>query len=451
MTFIDNSAKTNWKFIGTIASIVVLIGGGVYYFSRQIPETGKLPEIPTAEDTINPEEIVNPLEEEPLLISEEDEVSGKCVTIFQHGSPHAKINIYFYESGFNSDPQIYNNYVENVIAKIFGGSFEGESFLGIEPFKSLKNEFNVFSYTNETNDNKQIYNLVTQDLKQSCPDFAAPYDWGASDGNYNIIVFPSKDEGWPGGSRTNNRLNETTMRLSAADTIFLNGINLSNLDSDPLAHELGHRIGFFDEEYAFFDLYLGAKSIHPNIDSFSCTKWCQGVNTQSACYQQYTKWLDCFETKFIEKSNDVQDILQENNLNYTIPGDYSWWGVCFSTKNIYICGQKIADIVVSHIKPEIQGLSELPDQEWVSNWEYCKNQYPNVAGISACDMGLSCGQDIGCYAGTSFSRFLPSVEDQFIMGRDTRTADKFNKHDEEILRYNILNKIRYIDIENIER
>ena len=35
MTFIDNSAKTNWKFIGIVAVIAILIGGGILALSLQ--------------------------------------------------------------------------------------------------------------------------------------------------------------------------------------------------------------------------------------------------------------------------------------------------------------------------------------------------------------------------------------------------------------------------------
>ena len=35
MTFIDNSAKTNWKFIGIVAVIAILIGGGILVLSSQ--------------------------------------------------------------------------------------------------------------------------------------------------------------------------------------------------------------------------------------------------------------------------------------------------------------------------------------------------------------------------------------------------------------------------------
>ena len=468
----DNFYNRGQSLIGIIIVLVAvgLISGGLYYYlSRQIPEVPKISEktptgeivgpeekptlpeektTPTPETTTPPSETVLPTPTPEKKV----EFSGKCTAIFENGSPVDKINIYFYENGFNSDSdlQLYNNYVGKVTAKIFGGSFGGENFPGIEPFKSLKNEFNVFSYADKMNDNRRAFHLGIQDLKQTRSGFVAPTEWGASDGNYNIIVFPSKDTGWPVGTRSTNRLSGTTIRLTAADTIYLDGINLYNIDSNPLAHELGHRIGFLDEEYAFYDLYLGAKPVHPNIDSFSCTKWCQGADTQSVCYQQYNKWLDCFNTKFIEKSNEIQDILQKNNLNYTTSGDYSWWGSCFNARNINICGQKIADVVVSYIRPEVQGLNKFPDQEWVSDWQYCANKNP-VVGNNGCNLGLNCGQNIGCYAGASFSRFLPSKEDEtFIMGRNA-TADKFSKHDEEILRYNILNKIRYMDVENIEK
>ncbi|MCX6743469.1 MAG: hypothetical protein NT116_04500 [Candidatus Parcubacteria bacterium] len=74
-----------------------------------------------------------------------------CQAIFKNGETSQKINIYFYEQGFNSNSQLYNDYVQTVIAATFGGFAHDINFTGIEPFKSLKNEFNVFSYTDLTN------------------------------------------------------------------------------------------------------------------------------------------------------------------------------------------------------------------------------------------------------------------------------------------------------------
>jgi hypothetical protein len=462
------------SLIGIVIVLVIvgLMAGGLYfYLSKQLPEVPEITEKAIEEKVIEPEEempeeiiaeekigeepvkevepkVTEPKVTEPKVtepkVTEPEIVKGEfsegCTTIFNNGSPNKKINIYFYEDGFNSNMQDYEDFVLENVAIVFGGTFEGKTYPGVEPFKSLKQEFNIFSYQDENDDCNSYCSFsqkVYPDLRQSCSEFVAAGAFGTDEGNYNIFIFP-KFQGQDVTGSSRDRLNSTTLRLTSQYSI---SINVNSFNESSLPHELGHRIGFFDEEYSFYDLYLGAKTIHPNIDSFSCTKWCQGVNTQSACYTKYIQWLDCFKTRIINESSEIQDILEDNNLDYT-HDNYGWWGTCFNSKNINICGDKIRTVVESYIRK--------PDERWVSDWDYCKSRYLEAPGYNSCDLGLNCGEGKGCYVGESFSRFLPSRENQYIMGRDTRTNDRFNKHDEEILRYNILNKIRYIDVENIE-
>ena len=395
----------------------------------------------TIETTVQKE----PRQEDNVFEDKENKVSGKCTTIAYNGFPTDKINLYFYENGLNENMQKYDEFVSESIAIIFGGSSGEKVYPGVEPFKSLERKFNIFTYQDKENDcyfpvGCSLANRVYPDLSVCQGGFAAPSDWGELDGNYNIIVIATSDwSGQASGSSSLNRLDSKTLRVTSADIIY---VNVNSANDSTLLHELGHRIGFLDEEYSFFDLYLGARTFSPNVDSFSCTKWCQGVDVQSACYGKYTSWLDCFTNRVVEKSTEVQDILQKSGVGYS-SDDYNWWSACFETRNIQLCG----DMLFAFITPHIGGTGE----EWVSDWDYCKAQYLEAPGQNSCDLGLNCSQGAGCYVGESFSRFLPSQENQFIMGNDTRTNDKFNAYDEEILRHNILNKIRYVDVEVTER
>jgi hypothetical protein len=51
---------------------------------------------------------------------------------------------------------------------------------------------------------------------------------------------------------------------------------------------------------------------------------------------------------------------------------------------------------------------------------------------------MNCGGN-GCYAGCNMMSFLPSGEGTYIMGGN-RPFDKFNRYDEDVLRYNITNE-----------
>ena len=65
-----------------------------------------------------------------------------------------------------------------------------------------------------------------------------------------------------------------------------------------LAHELGHRIGNFGEEYyeEAKGGFLPVLSKRSNIDSIGCPKWCSGnVDVITACYSKYQKYLSCVE------------------------------------------------------------------------------------------------------------------------------------------------------------
>ncbi|MCH7605358.1 hypothetical protein IID24_05215, partial [Patescibacteria group bacterium] len=232
-----------------------------------------------------------PRQEDNVFEDKENKVSGKCTTIAYNGFPTDKINLYFYENGFNENMQKYDEFVSESIAIIFGGSSGEKVYPGVEPFKSLEREFNIFAYQDKESDCSSLVpcslaSRVYPDLSACQGGFAAPSDWGEPDGNYNIIVLAIF--GWSGqtsGSRSLNRLDSKTLRVTSADIIY---VNVNSANDSTLPHELGHRIGFLDEEYSFFDLYLGAKTFSPNVDSFNCTKWCQGVDVQSACYEKYT-------------------------------------------------------------------------------------------------------------------------------------------------------------------
>lgn len=381
----------------------------------------------------------------------------RCATLVNSGSTTSKINIYFYEDGFNSKQEIYDTYVSEIMAVTFGGSFNGRNHSGIEPFKSLKQEFNVFSYKDVTNINDGSCwppasvcgtSKIRSDLQNYCAGFMPATDALVGDGNYNIIVIPFDEEGWGSGTGAIKRLSSTTVRIGANDTIYHN-INLSG--SASLVHEFGHSLGFFDEEYSYYDLYLGAKTIYPNIDSASCNKWCRGVDRQSACYTRYLGLVNCFKEGFVNNNSEIKSILQENNLDYVSNGDFDWWGECFNVAHINSCGNRIAYIVDSKVRPSVYDLNQSPDSEWLSSWDYCKNQFSDVWGNNACNLGFMCGSGNGCYAGESLSRFLPSPENSHFMGVDYVPQAAFNQHDEDILRHNILNKVRYIDIENPEK
>ncbi|NUQ57056.1 MAG: hypothetical protein HUT38_01005 [Candidatus Paceibacter sp.] len=384
-----------------------------------------------------------------------DTKTGQCSSIFSNGSTDRKINIYFYENGFNQKINTYDTYVEKVIAATFSGSFGGDNFPGVEPFKTLRNEFNVFSYKDEANLSdgscwppSQSCNSSTirLELSAKCAGFVPTPDFLSNNGNYNIIVVPF-DGARTGTSRAVKRLDSKTIRIGSSDIIYHN-VNDIKSEMTSIVHEFGHIIGLFDEEYSYYDPYLGAATMYPNVDSASCTKWCGGVDKQSSCYERYSGWVDCFKEKFVNNGAEIKSILEVNNLNYTAP-DFSWWGTCFDIKHINICGGKIKEIVEKKINPAAYGLNQSPDPDWVSNWEYCKNQFTDVWGSSACNLGLNCGEN-GCYAGQSLSKFTPSPENSYLMGNNYGLQSKFNKHDEDILRYNILNKVRYIDVENPE-
>ena len=384
-------------------------------------------------------------------IETEETIDEGCVKLFKNGAIDENINIYFYEDGFNSKPLIYDNYVLKFIAVVFGGTFGSQSFNGIEPFNTLKSEFNVFSYKDEGNSNDGEcwppsaecgYQQIAQKLEQECSGFAAPSDWGNEDGNYNIVVVPFDEEGWGSSSRSEKRIDLTTLRMASADIIYHN----IKFPIASLAHEFGHKIGFFDEEYGYYDLYLGAKTYSPNIDSFSCTKWCEGVNKQSSCYGKYAQWLECFKDKFIEESDAIQGVLEDNDFDWQSTENYDWWGICFDAEHLNACGNKLQSIVDNKVRPTgWGGPSQIQDSAWLSNWESCKNLNSDLAGADGCDLGLNCGQN-GCYVGASLSRFLPSREGEYLMGADYSEDTEFNKYDLEIMEDNILDKSRYVDV-----
>ena len=259
-----------------------------------------------------------------------------CYTILNNGPTSSKINIYFYDTGFDSDPEIFNSFVKNSYVSLLGNSI----FPGIEPYKSLKQEFNVYSFRNsvdlfncgnDIDDSRNTvpnspchYDYIKNKLLASCPGFSAPSGQGESDGNYNIIILPLDGGNVYSSVIVSARLNGVIVSatlgstLSSSDLVYINlaqGGNSFSINSWILAHELGHKIGFFGEEYGSRD-FLNTLIGVPNIDSAECKKWCQGADTQSACYDKYSQFVGCFKNKFILKIPEIQSILNENSFDY---------------------------------------------------------------------------------------------------------------------------------------
>ncbi|MBI4116880.1 hypothetical protein HY449_04000 [Candidatus Pacearchaeota archaeon] len=174
-----------------------------------------------------------------------------CYTILNNGPTSSKVNIYFYDTGFNSNPEVFNSFVKNSYSFLFGDSYS----TGVEPYKSLKQEFNVYSFRNNADlfncgnsivSSQCVYGYIKNKLSVSCPGFSAPTDFGESDGNYNIIVVPLNGGNiYSSGSSSSKDVSPGVVARSSSDLIY---IQLSYFTPPTLAHEFGHRIGFFDEE-----------------------------------------------------------------------------------------------------------------------------------------------------------------------------------------------------------
>ncbi len=167
-------------------------------------------------------------------------------------------------------------------------------------------------------------------------------------------------------------------------------------NSQVIVHELSHQIGFLTDEYDSLSLYLGGDNIHPNIDSFSCKKWCNGVDVNTECYKKYVSWINCFNKEFISQIPEMQQTLTNSNLD-PIQG-YDWWGVCFDELNFFKCGMQMRAALHAKL------FNDANKDDWNNKWQNCRNLFTDN-----CNLGFQCQNNQGCFTRDGFATFTPSI------------------------------------------
>ena len=245
-----------------------------------------------------------------------------CKKVVDNGPPSEKIDLFVIANSLASAPLDASTF-DSIAEKQIDKDGTSRGFFSVEPFKSHKSYFNVYTIRPKTGTATamiDIYNTYKADgVTKAMP----PMDEAAKalqeiivkacsvnpDEVSRIVVDTSPMSRNEGGEHVNAKNVGIRMVLVYIPTVSADKAKSGDFDNvvQTFLHELGHMFGQLGEEYKV-DSNFGTAGI-VNLDDRNLTKWCSGIDTTSAYYPYYQEWASCV----VEVEKTVS--------KFSVPGD----------------------------------------------------------------------------------------------------------------------------------